>query len=75
MEGDAGIILSITIFKPHNSCMRFNFIITAMNIIKTLLDAHIFQSKKTVKRHQFLKLSGEKDTNIYFIEKGSVRIL
>ncbi|VFB02489.1 Uncharacterised protein [Chryseobacterium taihuense] len=55
--------------------MRFNFIITAMNIIKTLLDAHIFQSKKTVKRHQFLKLSGEKDTNIYFIEKGSVRIL
>jgi CRP/FNR family transcriptional regulator, anaerobic regulatory protein len=45
-----------------------------MNIIKTLLDAHIFQTKKTVKRNQFLKLTGEKDTNIYFIEKGSVRI-
>lgn len=45
-----------------------------MNIIQTLLDADLFQKKKIIKRHYFLTLEGDIDSNIYFIEKGSVRI-
>ncbi|MEY8759128.1 Crp/Fnr family transcriptional regulator [Chryseobacterium tongliaoense] len=45
-----------------------------MNIIQTLLDADLFQTKKTIQRYQFLKVKEETDTHIYFIENGSVRI-
>lgn len=45
-----------------------------MTIIQTLLDSNLFQTKKIIQRYEFLKLSGSIDTNIYFIEKGSVRI-
>lgn len=45
-----------------------------MDIIETLLDADLFKEKKIIQRYQFLKVKDETDTNIYFIEKGSVRI-
>ncbi|EJL68577.1 Crp/Fnr family transcriptional regulator [Chryseobacterium populi] len=45
-----------------------------MNIIQTLLDADLFQVKKTIRRYRFLKVKDETDTDIYFIENGSVRI-
>ncbi|PJJ66356.1 Crp/Fnr family transcriptional regulator [Chryseobacterium geocarposphaerae] len=45
-----------------------------MDFIKTLLEADLFQDKKIIQRYQFLKVKDETDTNIYFIEKGSVRI-
>ncbi|MFC7345470.1 Crp/Fnr family transcriptional regulator [Chryseobacterium zhengzhouense] len=45
-----------------------------MNIIQTLLNADLFQKKKVINRHHFLTLEGDIDSNIYFIEKGSLRI-
>ena len=45
-----------------------------MDFIKTLLEADLFQHKKIIQRYQFLKVKDETDNNIYFIEKGSVRI-
>ncbi|MCE3076169.1 Crp/Fnr family transcriptional regulator [Chryseobacterium gwangjuense] len=45
-----------------------------MDIIQTLLNADLFQDKKVVQRHQFIKTKGETDTHIYFIDNGSVRI-
>lgn len=45
-----------------------------MNIIQTLLDANLFQKKKVINRHSFLTLEGDVDSNIYYVEKGSLRI-
>lgn len=45
-----------------------------MNIIQTLLDADLFKKKKVINRHYFLTTEGDIDSNIYFIEKGSLRI-
>ena len=45
-----------------------------MNIIQTLLDANLFQKKKVIDRHSFLTLEGDIDGNIYYVEKGSLRI-
>lgn len=45
-----------------------------MDIIKTLLEADLFQSEKVIRRYEFLKVKDETDTQIYFIENGSVRI-
>ena len=45
-----------------------------MDVIKTLLEADLFQSEKTIQRYEYLKIKDETDTNIYFIENGSVRI-
>lgn len=45
-----------------------------MNIIQTLLDANLFQKKKVIDRHSFLTLEGDIDSNIYYVEKGSLRI-
>lgn len=45
-----------------------------MNIIQTLLDANLFQKKKVINRHSFLTLEGDIDSNIYYVEKGSLRI-
>lgn len=45
-----------------------------MNIIQTLLDADLFQKKKVIDRHSFLTLEGDIDSNIYYVEKGSLRI-
>lgn len=43
-------------------------------MIQTLIDAGLFQTEKTIQRYQFLKVKDETHTDIYFIEKGSVRI-
>jgi len=45
-----------------------------MDVIKTLLEADLFQYEKTIQRYEYLKIKDETDTNIYFIENGSVRI-
>lgn len=45
-----------------------------MNIIQTLLGANLFQKKKVIDRHYFLTLEGDVDSNIYYVEKGSLRI-
>lgn len=45
-----------------------------MNITQTLLDADLFQKKKVIDRHSFLTLEGDIDSNIYYVEKGSLRI-
>ncbi len=45
-----------------------------MNIIKTLFEAGLFQKKKVIERHCFLTLEGDIDSNIYYVEKGSLRI-
>ncbi|WP_292011177.1 Crp/Fnr family transcriptional regulator [Chryseobacterium sp.] len=46
---------------------------SSVNIIQTLVDADLFQTQKTIQRYQFLKIKGETDTNVYFVEEGSVR--
>ncbi len=45
-----------------------------MNIIQTLLNAGLFQNKKVISRHCFLTREGDTDRNIYYIEKGSLRL-
>jgi CRP-like cAMP-binding protein len=45
-----------------------------MNIVETLLNADLFKNTKTVERHSFISQEDDIDTNIYFVEKGSVRI-
>ncbi len=45
-----------------------------MNIIQTLLDADLFKKKIVISRHHFLTVEGNTDSNIYFVEKGSLRI-
>jgi len=43
-------------------------------MIQKLLESGVHWEKKEFRRNDFLKLSGSADTQIYFIEKGSVRI-
>lgn len=43
-------------------------------MIQILLDSGIFSEKRKLKRNEYLKIAGSIDTNIYFIEKGSIRI-
>lgn len=43
-------------------------------MIQTLLDSGIFSEKRQLKRNEYLKISASIDTNIYFIEDGSIRI-
>ncbi|KMQ61122.1 Crp/Fnr family transcriptional regulator [Chryseobacterium sp. BLS98] len=43
-------------------------------MIQKLLESGLHWEKKEFRRNDFLKLSGSADTQIYFIEKGSVRI-
>jgi CRP-like cAMP-binding protein len=45
-----------------------------MNIIQKLSDSDLFKKKITLSRHQYLSTESEIDTNIYFIENGSVRL-
>lgn len=47
---------------------------SSVNLIQTLIDADLFQDQKIIQRYQFLKIKGETDTHIYFVEEGSVRI-
>lgn len=43
-------------------------------MVEKLLQSGIHWEHKKFKRNEFLKISGSTDTQIYFIEKGSVRI-
>ena len=43
-------------------------------MVEKLLQSGIHWENKEFKRNEFLKISGSTDTNIYFIENGSVRI-
>jgi len=43
-------------------------------MIQKLLNSGLHWEKKEFKRNEFLKISGSTDTDIYFIENGSVRI-
>jgi CRP-like cAMP-binding protein len=45
-----------------------------MNIIQKLLDSDLFKKKISLSRYQYLSTESEINTNIYFIERGSVRI-
>lgn len=47
---------------------------SSVNIIQTLIDADLFKTEKNIQRYQFLKIKDEIDTNVYFVEEGSVRI-
>lgn len=37
-------------------------------------DPHIWEEERTVARNEFLTVPGEVDTNIYYIEEGSLRV-
>lgn len=43
-------------------------------MVEKLLQSGIHLGKKEFRRNDFLKISGRADTNIYFIDKGSIRI-
>ncbi|SHF45946.1 Cyclic nucleotide-binding domain-containing protein [Chryseobacterium vrystaatense] len=43
-------------------------------MIQKLLDSGLHWEKKEFRRNEFLKISGSTDTDIYFVEKGSVRL-
>ncbi|REC44630.1 Crp/Fnr family transcriptional regulator [Chryseobacterium pennipullorum] len=43
-------------------------------MVEKLLQSGLHWEKKEFRRYEFLKISGSTDTQIYFIEKGSVRI-
>lgn len=43
-------------------------------IHKTLLESNIFNKTIALSRNEFLKVGNTIDTNVYFIEKGSLRI-
>lgn len=43
-------------------------------MIQELLNSGLHWEKKEFKRNEFLKISGSTDTDIYFVENGSVRI-
>ncbi|WP_379964849.1 Crp/Fnr family transcriptional regulator [Epilithonimonas sp. UC225_85] len=43
-------------------------------MILELLQKELYWETKKLRRNQFLKFSGSTDTNVYFIEEGSVRI-
>lgn len=45
-----------------------------MNIIEILINADLFKKTKIIERHSFLSLENDVDTNIYFIESGSLRL-
>lgn len=43
-------------------------------ILETLKTNNLFEKEVLLKRNEFLKVAGTIDTNIYFIEEGSLRI-
>lgn len=43
-------------------------------MIQKLLDSGLHWEKKEFRRHEFLKISGSTDTDIYFVEEGSIRL-
>ena len=49
-----------------------------MDLIKTLFDkinhANLWKKEITLKRNEYLKVEGSNDTNLYYVEEGSLRI-
>lgn len=43
-------------------------------MIQKLLDSGLYWEKKEFRRNEFLKISGSTDTDIYFVEEGSIRL-
>ncbi|MDR2235083.1 MAG: Crp/Fnr family transcriptional regulator [Chryseobacterium sp.] len=43
-------------------------------MVQKLLESGLHWEKKEFRRNEFLKVSGSTDTQIYFVEKGSIRI-
>lgn len=43
-------------------------------ILSILKENNLFENELVIKRNEFLKVAGTIDTNIYFIEEGSLRI-
>lgn len=43
-------------------------------ILSLLKENNLFENELVIKRNEFLKVAGSMDTNIYFIEEGSLRI-
>ncbi|PQA95047.1 Crp/Fnr family transcriptional regulator [Chryseobacterium shigense] len=43
-------------------------------MIQKLLNSGLYWEEKEFKRNEFLKISGSTDTDIYFVDNGSVRI-
>lgn len=43
-------------------------------ILSLLKENNLFENELVIKRNEFLKVAGTIDTNIYFIEEGSLRI-
>ncbi|WP_223558840.1 Crp/Fnr family transcriptional regulator [Chryseobacterium lathyri] len=43
-------------------------------MIQKLLNSGLYWESKEFKRNEFLKISGSTDTDIYFVENGSIRI-
>lgn len=43
-------------------------------LIRSLFDSALFKKTMTIGRNEFLKTGKTTDTNVYFIEKGSLRI-
>ncbi|CAM3686539.1 cyclic nucleotide-binding protein [Flavobacterium saliperosum S13] len=43
-------------------------------ILETLKTNNLFEKEVLLKRNEFLKVAGTIDTNIYFIEEGSLRV-
>ncbi len=57
-------------FRNKDLILNYNF----EDMIINLLKSELFWENKTFKRNEFLKISGTIDTNVYFIEEGSVRL-
>lgn len=74
MEGQTRIIILKFKSKPRKFLMRFFKNRIRMNVIETLINADLFSKTKIIERHSFLSLGNNVDTNIYFIENGSVRL-
>ena len=43
-------------------------------ILSLLKENNLFENELIFKRNEFLKVAGSIDTNIYFIEEGSLRV-
>jgi CRP/FNR family transcriptional regulator, anaerobic regulatory protein len=44
------------------------------DLIALIEENHLIEKVVTIERNQFLKTAGSIDTNIYFIEEGSLRV-
>lgn len=48
--------------------------VQSSGVLSLLKENNLFENELILKRNEFLKVAGSVDTNIYFIEEGSLRI-